>query len=312
MRSAAHWPNVYNPAMNAEVFLPLRKRGLIIHGAALLLLAGGSAVLFWLAFDQAVGGAFLLLLLGALLLAAPVPLAAYRGYALLTAHYEVERDGLRLRWGLRGEDIPLPDIEWVRPVSDLTFDLPLPRLSWPGAYLGTRMVGDLGMVEFMASELGDALLVAARDRVYVLSPADAAGFTRALQRAFELGSISPFKAYTALPAVYLARVWSDRVARVQIAAGLGLSLAVLAAASLIIPSRPAISLGFLPNGLPVEPGPSSRLLLLPVLAILAYVMDLIGGMFFYRNVPTRAVAYVFWSAGVIAPLLLLLALAFLK
>lgn len=298
--------------MNPETFLPLRRRGLILHSVALLLLAGGSGVLFWLAFEQAVGGAFLLLLLAALLLAAPVPLVAYRGYALLTAHYVVERDGLRLRWGLRGEDIPLHEIEWVRPVTDLTFDLPLPRLPWPGAYLGARTVGDLGTVEFLSSELGGALLVATRSRVYVLSPADAAGFTRALQRAFEMGSISPLKAYTALPVVYLARVWGDKVARVQIAAGLGLALAVLAAASLIIPARPGISLGFLPNGLPVEPGPSSRLLLLPVLAMLAFVVDLIGGMFFYRNLPTRAVAYVLWAAGVITPLLLLVALAFLR
>jgi len=44
--------------------------------------------------------------------------------------------GLRLRWGLRAEDIPLPEIEWIRPASDLGFHLPKPFLSMPGALLG--------------------------------------------------------------------------------------------------------------------------------------------------------------------------------
>jgi hypothetical protein len=49
----------------------------------------------------------------------PVPFLGYRAYALLRADYYIDRDSLAMLWGLRVEDIPLTDIEWVRPASDV-------------------------------------------------------------------------------------------------------------------------------------------------------------------------------------------------
>ena len=80
------------------------------------------------------------------------PVFGYRAYALLRADYYIDRDSLAMLWGLRVEDIPLTDIEWVRPASDLTNPLVLPRFRLPGAILGTRRHPDLGLVEFIASD----------------------------------------------------------------------------------------------------------------------------------------------------------------
>ncbi len=98
-----------------------------------------------------IGPMFVADLLIGFLAFAPIPFFAYRAYALLRADYYIDRDSLAMLWGLRVEDIPLTDIEWVRPASDLTSPLLLPRFRLPGAVLGTRRHPDLGRIEFIAS-----------------------------------------------------------------------------------------------------------------------------------------------------------------
>ena len=139
-------------------FNPPRRRGLILHAAFGFLALAGSGSSVWLALRQESSGFYILLLLLAFILLLPAGQAIYRGYALLRAHYLLERDGLRLRWGLRGEDIPLDEVEWVRPAGELGFELPLPCLAMPGAILGSVTVRDVGLVEYMASEV-DCLIV---------------------------------------------------------------------------------------------------------------------------------------------------------
>lgn len=288
-------------------FSPFRRTGLIFHLLTTAILAGGSGASLWFALQQRVGVNFVVLILIALALFAPLPLLVYRGYALLTASYSVDRDGLRLRWGLRAEDIPLPDIEWIRPAEDLAADLPLPPLSWPGALLGTIQARDLGPVEYLASRRPGLLLLAAPSRVYAISPADPAAFLKAYRSATEMGSLSPLDSFSARPVAFLMRVWSDRPARVLTLAGLGLTLALFVLVSLLIPTRAAISLGYNGAGQPLDPAPSAMLLLLPVLGIFTFVADLIGGLYFYRRDSQRPVAYLLWSASLVTPIMLILA-----
>ena len=152
---------------------------------------------------------FVVLLLLTILFYLPIPMAIYRAYALANAAYTLERDGLRLRWGLRAEDIPLPEIEWIRPASDLGFHLPKPFLSMPGALLGARGLSELGTVEFVASEEKTLLLVAASRKIYAISPADPDAFLQSFQRAIELGSLAPLPSYSSQPVAFVARVWRD-------------------------------------------------------------------------------------------------------
>lgn len=65
--------------------------------------------------ETAVGPVFLRYLLLAGLCLLPLPLLVYRFRALQRAHYILERDGIRLRWGLRAEDIPMDQVDWVHP-----------------------------------------------------------------------------------------------------------------------------------------------------------------------------------------------------
>lgn len=288
-------------------FRPPRRRGLFLHALAAIGFLAGSAVSLIFALQQQGEGIFVVLLLISLALFIPLPVVSYRGYALYNAGYTLERDGLRLRWGLRAEDIPLPDVEWVRPASDLGFNLPLPPFSFPGAIVGVRDVEELGKVEFMASDLDTLLLIAAPHKVYAISPEDTRGFVRTFQTAIEMGSISPLQAYSAEPAAFARRVWDDRPARVFLIAGLVLTIALLILVALSIPGYTTVSLGFDAHGAPLEPVPAQLLLLLPVLGIFAFIANLTLGLFFYRHDADRPVAFMLWIASAFTPALLILA-----
>ena len=177
--------------MNEGRFPPPKRVGLLIHAVMVLALSALAGWGIWnLTFTEG-GLNFVIFLLDVLLALVPLPLFAYRLYALMRADYILDRDSLELRWGLRDEDIPLTDIEWLRPASDLTAPLRLPWLPIPGAVLGTRRHPDLGTVEFLASNPRNLLLVATSKRVYAISPENAAKFAGTFTRSIEMGSLTP-------------------------------------------------------------------------------------------------------------------------
>lgn len=289
------------------IFRPYTRTGLMVHLVLTVALVSMAALCIVLALQEASGTTFFTLLLMGLLLASPLPLVAYRMAAMLRASYAIGREGLRLRWGLRAEDIPLPEVEWARPASDLPYELPLPFLRLPGAVLGTRQHPDLGKIEFLASEAHNLLLVATPQTIYAISPADAGAFLQALRNALEMGSPSPLPSYSAVPGTFLRRVWNDLPARVVILLSLALTAGLWLAALLVVPGRGEISLGFDAAGQPIPAGPAERLFLLPVLGLFLVAVDVIAGLFFYRQEEKRPLAFLFWAGGPITPALLLLA-----
>ena len=295
----------------AQIFTPVRRQGLLLHFGLALLLLGVSAGSLYFATQAAVGAYFVLLLLLSVLLLPPAVLAAYRGYALLRASYTLERDGLKLRWGLRGEDIPLPEVEWVIPAADLGFALPLPGLSLPGGILGRRMVEGLGLVEYLAGDAETLILVATRQQVYVISPADPREFLSSFQRVMEMGSLSPIEPLSARPAAFVQNVWGEPFARVLLAAGLGVMVVLFIAAGVLIPGHGPVALGYDARGLPLQAGPPERALLLPVLGALTYGFNLLLGLFFFRLPENRPVAYLLWISSLAAGVLLFAAVLIL-
>ena len=160
-------------------FHPPRNKGLIVNGAAALILSAGSAASIMLGLNQQIGAYFILFLIISLLLAAPVPLILYRAYALMHARYLLDRDGLRLRWGLRAEDIPLLEVEWVR-YSGAWLQIFLPRATLARGRSGHGAVPRSGAVEFMASTAEPILLIATPQKVYAISPEDPEAFIRTI------------------------------------------------------------------------------------------------------------------------------------
>jgi len=268
----------------------------------ILAFAAAGGYFFVLATQNPSGLGFLLQMVIALVIFAPLPLFLYRLYALLNAVYILGRDGLMIRWGLRREDIPLREIEWMRPADELGFRLPLPWLRWPGAILGFRTVPELGRVEFLSADLPHMVLVATPEKVYAISPADDVQFMSLFRQINELGSLSPFEAQSVYPTVLLGRVWEDRLARLMVIASLGIGLVLLAIVAIAVPG-----LETLPWTEPGTTAPAERLLLLPILDGIIWLFNLLMGIFLYRRgADLQFAAYLLWGSAGLTGLLLLI------
>jgi hypothetical protein len=292
-------------------FPPSKRFGLVVHGIIILVLAGISAWGFINIARTQLGPMFVNFLLTGILGFAPIPFLAYRAYALLRADYYIDRDSLAMLWGLRVEDIPLTDVEWVRPATDLSHPLSLPRFRLPGAILGTRRHADLGLVEFIASDSRNMILIATAKRVFAISPKDANSLIRTFARATEMGSLLPAEPKSVYPSFILTQAWESPLVRFMWVGGLILNIGLVIWVALLIPSLGQISLGFSPFGAPLEPAPSIRLILLPLLSGLLFIAGWGMGLYFYRWDMQRMLANIIWISGTLSALLFLIAVLFI-
>ena len=299
--------------MNAEStnFPPPRWRGLLFNLGISLVLLLIAVALMLLAANAPLGPTFLVYLLAALVIASPLPLLLYRAYSLWTGHYQIDRNGVRLKWGFREEEIPIQNIQYVEYAEDLLFPLELPKLRWPGAIAGRKQQDQLGIVEFMAAEQPNMLMIGTGERVYVISPEDAKGFVRVYREAAELGSLSPYQPHSSYPQFLLADIWRDTLTRGLLIATLILSLALFVLVGWSVPVVDEVSLGFNTQIEPLPPVSPGQLFLLPSLNIVLVVASYLLSLVFFREQKRHPTVVVLWSANVLTALLFLVAVLFI-
>lgn len=303
------------------LFLPPRRAGIVFHTLLLLALLAACLWGLWQAAHARVGPSFLRALLPALLALILIPWLAYRLYSLRNARYVLERDGIRLIWGLRMEVIPMDEVVQLGTSEALGYRLPLPWLRWPGAVLGTRRLPDGKRVEFLAAASRHLVLISTPQGAYAISPENAEAFLQAFQHLMELGSLSPLSAQSVYPTFLLARVWKAPLPRALLLSGGILNLVLLALTSLAVPTHSQVTLGFGPGR---EPVPSMRLLLLVFLSGAAFLADLLLGLFFYRRpegtsgvgsttglISGELLAYLLWGSATLTSALFILALMYI-
>ena len=288
-------------------FPPPRQRGLVIHIVLAIVLGSLSALALWLTFQTSVGLLFTLYVLLFFAMAIPTPILAYRAYALTRANYLLDRNSLRLIWGLRVEDIPVTDVEWVRPVSGLLAPINLPRFRLPGGILGVTRQPDIGRVEFLASESGTLLLVATAHQIFAISPENPVAFATAFQKTVEMGSLQPAQGRSQYPTFVVARAWDIPLVRFIWLAGIFLNIGLLVWVSTLIPTVRRIPLGFAPNGLPLDAVAGAQLILLPFLSAIIFIVSWLAGLFFYRKPEQQVLALAVWTASAFTALLFLIA-----
>lgn len=292
-------------------FPPAKRLGLITHAVTILILAGISAWGFLNITRASVGPIFVSYLLAALLAFAPIPFFGYRAYALLRADYYIDRDSLAILWGLRVEDIPLTDIEWIRPSSDLSTPLSLPRFRLPGAVIGKRRHPDLGLVEFLAADPKKLILIATSKRVFAISPNDMGSLVRTFARATELGSLTPAEAKSVYPSFIITQAWESPFARFLWISGILLNVGLFVWVGVLIPSLSQIPIGFNSFGTPDEPSSSVRLILLPFISSFMFTIGVFAGLYFYRWELQRPLAFILWLSSTVCAILFLMAVLFL-
>jgi hypothetical protein len=167
--------------------LPETRFSVPVLGMSLLLMGGVYGL--WRVERVETFPVLLVSLVPSALTALGVPLLAYRLYALLGAEYEVEQDGIHLRWGMRVEHIPANQVEWFGHSDRFGQPLPKPWLAWPGSVLGIRRLPDGRSLEYMAGRSRNLILIATPGRVFAISPADPVISELTYQRLTELGSL---------------------------------------------------------------------------------------------------------------------------
>lgn len=294
------------------IFSPPKRKGTFLYLGLTLLLLGASGAMLIFALDQQGSGFFILALVGAILLLVPIPFILYSLYALSRARYELSREGLKIRWGLRSVDIPMTDIDWVRTAQALEKKPPLPAWSFSGVLRGVIHRPEFGEVEYMASDERRLLLVGTRRRTYAITPEDTNAFLKAFQSVFELGSIAPLKASSIQAGTFFSSVFKDRLARTFIGLDIFLLAALLVTTTILISSRQTVLFGYQAAGIESEPAPSNRLLLLPALNFFSLVPVFTAGFFFFRSQATRQLSYLTLASGLITPILFFIALLFIR
>jgi hypothetical protein len=297
--------------MKPDDFPPPRRRGRTLHLLLILLLTAIVVVLSLLLSRQSLNLAFTGFVLLAVLAFIPIPILAYRLYSLTRANYSLNRDQLILKWGLRVEQIPVSDIEWVRPLTALSQPIPLPFFRLPGSVLGLRRHPDLGPVEFLASDQKALLLVATARKIFAISPEDPPRFLQEIQHAIELGSLTPAVPRSVYPSFVVAQAWDSLAARYLWLAGFFTNVGLLAWVSLMAPSLRHISLGFQPSGAARPPSAGITLILLPIVSIFFYLVGWVTGLMIYRREDHRPMAFVLWAGGLVSSLLFLMAVLFI-
>lgn len=229
-----------------------------------------------------------------------------RLHTLLTTRYTLSRSGLELRWGLRREVIPMPEIEWIRPVSDFQTRLPLPAGALPGMVFGSRKVPGLGLVEYAATDARSLLLAAASGKYYAISPAESEAFLGLYERLSELGSLSPYEARSESMRTLWKKIWQEKPTRNLLAGGLTAAVLVITLAFLLASSRSEIT------WITLDRVPSTQLFLFAFFSLFIWLLNAGVGLYFHlRGGVEKAMIYLFWAGSILVSLLLAAAMLIL-
>lgn len=269
--------------------------GLLLLAAGLTLCGLGVARL-----TEATLGPDLVLWITLPLLGGPLSVwAGFQLHGLLRAEYGLDRDRLSLRWGLANERIPIGHIEAIRRPAGGQDLRPPAGLQLPGCRLGLGQI-DEQPVEYFATDLERLLVAQTAQGTFAFSPGEPEAFLERFVSVSRMGSVRQVEPRSERPQLLPALIWSDARARSLLLAGLFLPLALLSYLVLRAPGLPAqVPFGFQPSGAPGQAAPAGRLLLLPLIGGLIWLIDLLLGAWLYRRASDRPLSYALWGLALL-------------
>lgn len=292
-------------------FYPPRRTGTIVHITLMLIFLAAGIWGIWGVSTAEMAPQLLPYLALIVLFLTMGPYLFYKLYALHRSAYTLERGGITLLWGWRSEIIPISQIKWVYRATDLEIPPQPPFPRWAGAVTGIRRFQRGPEVEFMASRAKGLVIIAAGNRYYAISPAYVNEFISTYQDLIELGTLNALPQKSIQPALVFTELSKNRLTLGLILIGGLLNISLLIWTLRVIPARDTISLGFRPGGLPREALESVRLILFPIISSSAYLANLILGLFLFRNLASRSLAYILWGAGILTGLMFHIGLIFI-
>jgi hypothetical protein len=233
----------------------------------------------------------------------------YRTVGAFTMEYWLDRDAVTLVWGPTRQVVPIGQIQRVMMGTTAKPTNPARLWHWPCPNRRRMLTDELGIVNAYATRpLAEQIILKTSGESYGLAPCDARALTDALQTRYALGVARPLRAELQRPPLWTWSLWRDRTALVLIGAGL---LGVLLMFGALCFRFPVLSsdlpLHFDVGGLPDRIGPKSGLFVLPVIGLIAWVFNLIAGIWLYRRVQQGA-AYLLWGGALAVQIIAGLAL----
>lgn len=275
--------------------------------AGLLLLDSGLLLLL---FNQPV--TVMSFLWGALLLASAPAIAqiAYWTSSLSVARYHVEGDALMIEWAHIREVIPLDHIQALETGETVAKVNAFRGARWPGCFVGHGYVtgSDQRAVDqpttFLATtSLPRQLLLVTDMASYALSPDDLTTFVDCLQalRVSELErngeQVSSARSFLDWP------IWRDRLAGRALVAAIALNSALFAFLCAMYVRLPVmLSLRVDQAGALTRTVPPANLFVLPVLGLIAWIVNGALGGYFYQIRAERPPAFVLWGSSIMLQL----------
>jgi hypothetical protein len=243
---------------------------------------------------------FLSFLMGlTVLLSIPVLFVlAYQTVSCLTLRYRLNRNGVTVHSGGTQQVIPIRDIQRIVPGSELG-DTVVRRtgLRWPGHERGQGRIPGIGRTRFLATRpLSEVLLLVTPGTAFAISPNDPAGFVKAYEVRRELGPNRLLEQETRHATWFTWEIWTDRTARVLLAAAVVINLGLFAFLCARFPNLDIqLPLHFNIQGFADRIGTKTELFALPIIGLIILGTNLILGLALYSR--ERAGSYLLWGAA---------------
>jgi hypothetical protein len=233
---------------------------------------------------------------------------AYRTWAAFTLEYWMDRNAITLRWANVSQVIPLTAITQIR-LESVSETSSSGWQHWPAPYLRQGQSLDVDELFMVATQpLSDCLILETEAGNFALSPTDANAFVGAIQTRREMGPAQHVQVQIRRTA-YRQRFLGESALGPALL-GMGL-LGVLVLVGVLMVNFPGLPdvLAFQYNSerIPVVIRDKSALFLLPIIGLLTWIVNGIGGVWMSsRREPTGA--YMLWGGTIVVQICSLLAM----
>ena len=234
-----------------------------------------------------------------------IGLLAYELFGLARSAYALDRNMLTIDWGPIRQVVPTDAIQRILLGTEVTGSITRFRgWRWPGLMHGQAEVPDVGLTLFYApASLKNQLIVVTPTLAYAIAPADPAGFIDSIKARYELGPTQAVTQTTQHPPLFDWPLWRDRLAQGFGALSVVMVLGLFAFVCFRFPDLPArLPLHYSVEGLADRVGPASDVFILPLIGLLALLVNVMFGAVAYTR--ERMASYVVWGGTLLVQLLL--------
>ena len=230
-------------------------------------------------------------------------LLGYWLYGLSSSGYLLDRNSLVIHWGTMEQTIPTRQIERVLTGDEIEGHIAFYGGMWPGHCVGYGEVPGAGPTLFNATvPPRHQIYIVTPSLTYGISPANPKGFLESLHKRMQMGPTQIVEQSSKRPGILDWIIWQDRLGLALLAVGF---LTILALTGFLCFRFPALArfvpLHFNAEGNPDRLGPRGQIFMIPLIGLLALVLNGTLGSVAYRR--ERLVSYLLWGGAILIQVL---------